>query len=260
MTTKRPSANQSQWLEFETSAGRRIQVLHRVHPQARRLSITMGVEGPRLTVPRFVRAHEVYKFLHESSHWIEEKIRELASHGTGLAPPHVGANDTIVWRGQNLCVEWREARFPKAWVHNNEAVIVALDTAHPQAPTLASGAMRGLLMAEMRREVTRISREVCDKLNDAPTATRILPLKSIWGSMSYAGRMTLDLSLILAPPRALEYVIEHELCHLKHKNHSRRFWQQVQTLDPDYTTPRDWLTEHGHAVKTELIRWLNVVR
>lgn len=223
----------------------------------------MGVEGPRLTVPRFVRAHEVAQFLQQSSDWIEDKLRELAEHGARFAPPRVGVNDSILFRGERVPVVWRDARIPKAcWRPDESCVEIALDLNRTNAMVLAQRAMRNFLIAEMRRDVVRITRVVSDKLgtvadqNRTPSETRVLPLKTIWGSMSFSNRMTLDLSLILAPPRALEYVIEHEMCHIEHKNHSRRFWHAVRCLDPDFTTPRDWLTENGQVVKSELLRWI----
>ena len=87
-------------------------------------------------------------------------------------------------------------------------------------------------------------------------ATRLVPLKSLWGSLSMNARMTLDLSLMLAPPAALEYVVAHEMAHLMVRNHGRRFWRRVEAMYPEYLKKRAWLSRHGHAVKAELARWL----
>jgi len=50
---------------------------------------------------------------------------------------------------------------------------------------------------------------------------------------------------MLAPPSALEYVVVHELCHIKHKNHSKDFWLLVAEHFPDYQQQRRWLKQHG---------------
>ena len=83
---------------------------------------------------------------------------------------------------------------------------------------------------------------------------RLRPLKSLWGSLDTRDRVTLDLALALAPPAALRYVVVHELCHLRIRSHSPRFWALVERLYPDWREQRDWLRVHGQALKAELIR------
>ncbi|MCB1575588.1 MAG: M48 family metallopeptidase, partial [Xanthomonadales bacterium] len=83
---------------------------------------------------------------------------------------------------------------------------------------------------------------------------RIRPLKSLWGSLDTRDRVTLDLALALAPPAALKYVVVHELCHLRIRNHSRRFWSLVETIQPHWQEQRDWLRVNGQALKAELGR------
>ena len=69
--------------------------------------------------------------------------------------------------------------------------------------------------------------------------------KSRWGSCSPHGRLRLHWKLILAPLEILDYVVVHELAHLKELNHSRRFWAIVQESCPDYVSAKKWLKEKG---------------
>lgn len=50
---------------------------------------------------------------------------------------------------------------------------------------------------------------------------------------------------MLAPPRVLDYVVIHEICHFKHMNHSKEFWEEVAKLEPHYKEYRQWLKDHG---------------
>jgi len=79
-------------------------------------------------------------------------------------------------------------------------------------------------------------------------------MKSLWGSLDTRDRINLDLALALAPSAALRYVLVHELCHLRVRNHSPRFWALVETLYPDWREQRDWLRQHGAILKAELDR------
>ena len=54
--------------------------------------------------------------------------------------------------------------------------------------------------------------------------------------------------LIMAPPEVLDYVAAHEVAHLAEMNHSRAFWDTVNKLYGDYTAPRNWLRDEGHAL------------
>jgi predicted metal-dependent hydrolase len=66
-----------------------------------------------------------------------------------------------------------------------------------------------------------------------------------WGSCSSAGNLSFNWRLVLAPFEVLDYVVVHELCHLRVANHSRRFWQLVETRRPEWREQRNWLSEHG---------------
>lgn len=82
-----------------------------------------------------------------------------------------------------------------------------------------------------------------------PRAVRIKDQKSLWGSCSAAGAISLSWRLILAPPAILDYVVVHELCHLKEPNHQPPFWRLVASLMPDYARRRAWLRANGGLLR-----------
>ncbi len=69
--------------------------------------------------------------------------------------------------------------------------------------------------------------------------------KTRWGSCSAKGTLSFNWRLMLAPPKILDYVVVHELCHLTHMDHSAAFWNAVEAVYPDYRDARRWLKEHG---------------
>ena len=74
---------------------------------------------------------------------------------------------------------------------------------------------------------------------------RVKNQKTRWGSCSSMGNINLNLRLMMAPEAAIDYVIVHELCHLRILNHSPAFWSLVETCLPDYRRWRAWFKEHG---------------
>lgn len=69
--------------------------------------------------------------------------------------------------------------------------------------------------------------------------------KTRWGSCSSDCNLNFNWKLILAPSEVLDYVVVHELCHLKEMNHSKAFWEEVKAVLPDYEMRRRWLKENG---------------
>ena len=69
--------------------------------------------------------------------------------------------------------------------------------------------------------------------------------KSQWGRCTKDNRLQFSWRLIMAPLDIIDYVIIHELVHIAQKNHSKRFWNKVGTILPDYKKKRDWLKENG---------------
>jgi hypothetical protein len=66
------------------------------------------------------------------------------------------------------------------------------------------------------------------------SAVSVRKQRTRWGSCSSKGKISLNLKLIFLPPLLVRYIMLHELCHLRHMNHSRRFWAEVSRFDPDY--------------------------
>lgn len=72
--------------------------------------------------------------------------------------------------------------------------------------------------------------------------------KTRWGSCSGRGNLSFNWRLMLAPPQVADYVAAHEVCHLKHMNHSPAFWQTVEQVFPGYRECRKWLRQNGDSL------------
>ena len=86
------------------------------------------------------------------------------------------------------------------------------------------------------------------RLGVHPTKLTIRTQRARWGSCSSRGAISLNALLLLAPETVRDYVVVHELCHMKEMNHSQRFWVEVARILPNYAESRDWLKNNGHAL------------
>ncbi len=69
--------------------------------------------------------------------------------------------------------------------------------------------------------------------------------RTLWGSCTSKGNLNFNCLLMLAPPEVLDAIVVHELCHLKHMNHSKEFYDEVLSIYPDYHKWNKWLKENG---------------
>lgn len=72
--------------------------------------------------------------------------------------------------------------------------------------------------------------------------------KSRWGSCSSKGNLNFNWRLVMAPEPVLDYVVIHELCHLRYMDHSKHFWNLVAEFCPSYKQYRKWLKDHGESL------------
>jgi hypothetical protein len=87
-----------------------------------------------------------------------------------------------------------------------------------------------------------------ERFNLYPRFIKIKTQKSRWGSCGIHNDININWLLILAPSEVLEYVVVHEICHIKERNHSASFWALVEKHLPEYKKQRQWLKQNGNSL------------
>jgi len=82
-----------------------------------------------------------------------------------------------------------------------------------------------------------------------PTAIKIRQYRARWGSCNNRGEVSFNYLLMMLPIDVIDYVIVHELCHLRHLNHSKNFWQLVAQHFPDFTEAKKWIKSNQSALQ-----------
>ena len=88
-----------------------------------------------------------------------------------------------------------------------------------------------------------------DKYNLKINQVRFKNQKTLWGSCSSKNNINLNYLLVMAPMLVIDYVIIHELVHTVHKNHSKKFWNAVEAIMPDYKKAKKWLNQNGYKLR-----------
>jgi hypothetical protein len=104
------------------------------------------------------------------------------------------------------------------------------------------------LKRQAKEVLSQKSVEYAARLGLRPSRVSVRDTRSRWGSCSQNGSLSFSWRLILAPQFVRDYVVAHEVAHMKEMNHSPRFWAHVKTLSPDVDRARQWLRDHGRSL------------
>lgn len=236
-----------------------IQVVERVSKQARSIRIEVRPDGEvRLVIPRYVAKRDAYDFLRSRDEWIRRKIAELRlrSDAEPRRPPlRWDGSDTIPLHGVETPVEIVTARLLRPRVRFDDgAITVFCSQAVRNHPAQLGNALRSALRELARHQGQRLLDEEAARLGVDYRGPRIADQKSLWGSCTPNGAISLNWRLVLAPPEVFRYVVVHELCHRIRLDHSRQFWTLVVRQMPESSIWRTWLRQHGASLHTVLPR------
>jgi len=112
----------------------------------------------------------------------------------------------------------------------------------------ASDLLQAWFIQQAKTEIPRRLEEINSKIGLPYKRIIIRNQKSRWGSCAPNGTLSFNWRLMMAPPKVMDYVLIHELIHLKLPNHAVRFWQRVAQYDPDYLSHRSWLKRYGSSL------------
>lgn len=211
--------------------------------RSRNIRITISSRGElRVSSPYGVPRSFINGALRERAEWILRKLREFESERRrgsklwregSLLPYLDGVLLLQVLPGNGV------AKVRK--VHGALQVVLPKKLGNDGVRTLALDWYREKALEHIPARVEHLAREMRVK----PSRITIRQQRSRWGSCSAGGTLSLNMRLMMTPTAVLDYVLVHELAHLKELNHSRRFWRIVAEHCPDAARQRDWLREHG---------------
>ncbi|MGA2762977.1 MAG: SprT family zinc-dependent metalloprotease [Spirochaetia bacterium] len=107
--------------------------------------------------------------------------------------------------------------------------------------------VEGWIKEQMREEALQVIAVLGKKIGILPKGLRIKGQKRVWGSCGRNHVINLNWRLSLFRREVFEYVIAHEMCHLRHMNHSKDYWKLVASIVPEYEKYRDWLKFRGYG-------------
>ena len=200
--------------------------------RARRIRVSVDGNGEiEVVLPRRSPERHAAEAVQELAPWIERRRRAVARVASEVAR----TPGTVPYLGESLRIVPEPGR---TRVHRRgDALLVP------------EGEPRPAIERWYRR---RAKAEVASRLDAATrragsryTGLTIRGQRTRWASCSSTGMMSFNWRLLLAPPEILDYVVEHEVCHLEVMDHSPRFWRLLASRSPDWRAHSAWLRRYG---------------
>jgi predicted metal-dependent hydrolase len=232
---KQPPAIRHELLKID---GRMLEVRVRLNPRARRMIVKVNPATGEISVTAPSRrglAHAL-DFARGEKEWIAGQLAKApgpVNLAAGAVIPLWGVRHEIRAIAKGPSPVW--ARDGVIWVSGAQA----------HAPRR----ILDFLKREARKAFEVRAMDHAARLGVKPSRITVRDTASRWGSCSSGRSLSFSWRLILAPAFVLDYVVAHEVAHLREMNHSPRFWAHVRSLVPDMDAPQDWLKTHGRELQ-----------
>jgi predicted metal-dependent hydrolase len=225
------------------AGGRTLAVRVRESSRARNLRVTVGPDHPlEVVVPAGTGDRALERFLRQQREWIARNV--AAAEAIASAPGQLGLGRRGVAFIHGMPVPLRRSAGSRSVARlGPRGVTVGGDA------TAAATALERLYRRLARAAVTETAEREAGRLGLEYRSIGIGDQRTLWGSCSARGQLSFSWRLMLAPRPVLDYVVVHELCHLRHAHHRSSFWRMVENACPPFDEHRRWLREHGRELQ-----------
>ena len=210
------------------------------NPRARRYILRLRADGTLcLTIPRGGSSVLARQFAERQSAWLERQFTRLTVREVRPISWHVGSQ--LLFRGNEVTIE--ADNDGGGICFGGESLSVA-DLSVDHRPMI-SRHLRKLATFELPPRVV----ELAGRHQLTVNRVTVRDQRSRWGSCSRRATISLNWRLIQAPEFVSDYIILHELMHLRQMNHSARFWGEIEHVCPGYETAERWIKQHAELLR-----------
>ena len=219
----------------------------------RRITVTPGhVEVMALTTDG---DDDIAGFLDRKRQWLFNTMRDMERIAASRhAVPRFMTGSKIPYRGRNMPLTVRRSDAECAVVTYRNGFIVDLPHWTGDDPDqLVASELKHWLKKRARRDVLDIAAGISKRHGLNPRSIRVADFAQGWGSCGPEGNVLVNWHLIFAPRKVLEYVVAHELAHLRYRSHGPDFWAYLGTLEPGWEKSGAWLGQHEARLTSEFL-------
>ena len=239
-----PATNETDREQLRLAPGS-VTVIYVRHPRARRYRLLFRRDGTaRCTIPRRGTLAEAKRFVAENDVWLTERLQKHLASPRGPQPFQPGGKALFGGVELELVLQPAEGETPATGRVGE--LEFPLDLAAADLRPQVEAAMRNFAAKTLPARALELAGQ--HGLRERVRRVSVRSQRTRWGSCSRRGVISLNWRLVQIPPEVSDYIILHELAHLRQMNHSPRFWTEVKSLCPGYEAAEAWLKQHGRLV------------
>lgn len=198
-----------------------------------------------ILVPAKTPKEEIRHFFQSKVPWINKKLSEFKEGSENLREPRkYTSGETFPYLGEEFRLEIVEGR-ASGLVLSHGIFVLTADGAPVDG--------RELFLRWYRERAHEIFTERAlfygRQLGIELKSIRITSARTRYGSCSWDDRLSFSYRLVMAPYSVIDYIVVHELAHVRIKNHSKNFWDYIEDIMPDYRERKNWLKKYGHTLE-----------
>ncbi len=211
----------------------------------KRLGLVLAESGVEVRIPERCAARHGHQFLRENIQWVRAQLLRADERAAQVPTYDFVFGEGFPWLGRRLPL-LRAARPEDSGI---SAGTISLYTRHRQPDeSQLQTALQRLYQREALALLAGKSVRLADQLGLEFADVRVRRTRSKWGHCSIRGELQYNWLVCQAPEPVVDYLVAHEVSHLRHHNHSRAFWQLVESVCPRYRELRRWLRDNGHRL------------
>jgi predicted metal-dependent hydrolase len=199
--------------------------------------------------PQGLSSETIKEMVRRKAGWICKKLDSFEANKLPDPKKQYSEGETYLYLGREYLlkiVALDSIKKPLTALKDSELTVMVPEKAYESLfPFLVKKTIWDFYSERAEEEVRSIIKDYSRKLGVSRPAFKVKYQKRRWGSCSADNVIRINFQLIMAPPEQFEYVVVHELCHIKEKNHSARFWKLVEKLMPGYEIYRKDLKRDG---------------
>lgn len=217
--------------------------------RSKRKTLALHVSDKKVQVrcPLFVTRFEVAAFIENNRAWVERRLSEESKRNREVLK--VAHGSQIFYKARELTIEFKEGRKERIMVSGSRFIIQG----HKLTPAKAQLQVEEFLKAKARDYLIPRAMGLAKHLgvDKKVRNIKLRKTKTKWGHCTSRGDLQYNYLIMLAPNSIVDYMITHEICHLVYMDHSKRFWNLVESLCANHQYYVNWLKEHEHRF------WIN---
>jgi predicted metal-dependent hydrolase len=214
--------------------------------RSRRKTMVIHVKhlAVEVRVPFFVTKKQIDGFVSDHEQWVLNMLEHKAEQET--QKPHLVDGGSIFYKGKRLGVAVIKASRDEVTLSEGQ-LCIALRKPDEAG---AAKALQRWLQIEAKRYLPERTQALAHHLGLGEKFQEVVfrKTKTKWGHCTVDGRIQYNWLIMMAPDAVIDYMICHEVCHLRHMNHSKHFWSLVASVCPDYRLYQSWLKKHEHRL------------